>query len=144
MLLLEFSIAAHTYVLAAKSVIEVVPAVPLHPRSGLLPTLEYRGSAVPVLDLRYRYCGESTASSLATRIVLVGQNGQIPSLGLLAEHVTAVRVRALSPVDSAPAVTPIPTHCFRDEGGGVRYLVDLESLGAEADDTRDCTGQRGS
>lgn len=131
MLLLEFSIAAHPYAIRAKDVVEVVPAVPLAERPGALPLLEYRGGSVPVLDLRERYKGEATALSLVTRIVLIGERGQRPALGLLAERVTdTVRVRELSGFEVA--TTPVPAHRATDEQGRVRYLVDLEQLRADA------------
>lgn len=145
MLLLEFSIAAHTYALPAKSVVEVIPAVPLNQIPGQLPTLEYHGSRVPVLDLRQRYCGTLTAYSLATRIILVGSSGHIPALGLLVEHVTdTARVRALDAVNSASTATPIPACCVRDEKGGERYLLNLDRLIADAVGAPRSSGEAGA
>lgn len=130
-LLLEFSIAAQTYALPAKVIVEVVPAVPLREVAGQLPTLDYRGIQVPVLDLRQRYCGEATDSALATRIVLVGDNGHTPTLGLLAERVTeTVRVRAMNAVSSAPM--PVPARAICDERGIVRFVLELDRLIADA------------
>jgi len=133
MLLLVFNVAAQAYAIPAKSVVEVVPAVPLQPQRDQLPTLNYRGGRVPVLDLRQHYLGEPTTFSLTTRIVLVGESGQTPALGLLAEQVTdTLRPRMLRAVDSAPAPTPLPARCLHDESGGVLYLLDLERLIAES------------
>lgn len=133
MLLLAFSIAAQPYAIPAQDVTEVVPAVPLHEDPGQLPTLNYRGGMVPVLDLRHRYLGEPTNLCLATRIVLVGKSGQPPIVGLLAEQVTdMVRARTLSAPSAPPTTTLIPTRCARDEQGGVHYLLDLDRIVADA------------
>lgn len=132
MLLLEFSVAARTYALPAKSVVEVVPAVALNRYPGQVPTLEYHGFRVPVLDLAQRYCGTPTVCSLATRIVLVGHSEHGPALGLLVEHVIdTVRVRALNPADSALISTPVPISCVRDERGDERYLLNLDQVTAD-------------
>lgn len=142
-LLLEFSIAAQTYALPAKVIVEVVPAVPLRETSGQLPTLEYRGIRVPVLDLRQRYCSEPTACALATRIVLVGESGHTPALALLAERVTdTVRVRGLNAVSSAP--TPVPAQPMADEHGIVRFVIELHRLIADATGESSTSAQDGA
>ena len=95
MLFLLFQIRDERYCLEASRVIEVAPMVqakpvPLAPPyvAGLI---NYRGAAVPVIDLATLLYGSPCRPLLSTRIILVDYesgDGSRHALGLLAEHVT--------------------------------------------------------
>jgi chemotaxis-related protein WspB len=130
MLLLELSIAGQRYALPATHIVEVVPAVALTQTSGKLPTLDYRGHAVPVLDLGAHYRGVAGSPTLATRIVLVGRHSNAPLLGLLAERVTdTVKTKALRVEHSDEG--PVPATRQQDERGQWYHVLDLQRIFAQ-------------
>ena len=81
----------------ASSVVEVVPAVRLHPAPGGPPWLaglfRFRGSVTPVLDLHRLIEGSPCPVRLSTRIVVIEAqvNNGPRHLGLLAERVTDLK-----------------------------------------------------
>jgi chemotaxis-related protein WspB len=117
----------------ARTVIEVVPRVQLHPTpagtSGLAGLLRYRGTIVPVIDLGQALAGEPTPARLSARI-LVARCGLLPVdqvVGFIVEQVMeARRLSHLPPRVAASDVVGrvLPT----DEG--VLHLLDLEDLAA--------------
>lgn len=94
MLYLLFNVKRDAYAVEVGRLVEVVPWVPLRaiakaPRfvAGLL---NYRGQAVPVIDLCAQMFGEPSAELLSSRIMVVTyvHRGMSVLLGMLAEHVT--------------------------------------------------------
>jgi chemotaxis-related protein WspB len=124
MSLLRFEAAGQRYGLDIADVVEIVPAVELRPvphapayLSGLL---QYRGEAVPVVDLSRLMGGPPAAPRFSTRIVIVtqaGADGGRRLLGLVAEHATdaADVVDTSAEVPSGVAIPEAP------------YLGDLSS-----------------
>jgi chemotaxis-related protein WspB len=94
MLFLLFQLGADRYALPARDVVEVVPLVTLkeHPGAprGVAGLMDYRGQAVPVVDVSALALGRPGARRVSTRLFLV--NYPTPSgvrlLGLIAEHAT--------------------------------------------------------
>ncbi|MFQ3671857.1 MAG: chemotaxis protein CheW [Verrucomicrobiia bacterium] len=96
MLALLFNLGGERYALEARSVIEVIPAVPLRPLPQAPPfitgLLAHRGDVVPIVDLRQLIRQEPSLRRLSSRIILVHcpleSPPPYPLLGLLAEQVT--------------------------------------------------------
>jgi len=95
MLFLLFQLGQDRYALEARCVSQVVPLVNLKkiPRApgGVAGAFNYRGTLVPVIDLKTMALGESSAYCLSTRIILVSypvQEGEARLLGLIAERAT--------------------------------------------------------
>lgn len=93
----------------AAAVLEVVPAVKLHPASGAPPwvagVFRYRGVITPVIDLPRLATGKPCTLRLSTRIVLIEYptlDGPRP-LGLLAEQVTDLRELTVTGPEYSPA-----------------------------------------
>lgn len=95
MLFLLFQLGKDRYALDVARVVEVIPlvqlkAVPQAPR-GVAGLCNYRGKAVPVIDLSALALDRPARSRLSTRLILVrhpGAGGSDELLGLLAEQVT--------------------------------------------------------
>jgi len=94
-LFLLFQLGKDRYAIDVRQVAEVLPliAVKQIPRApaAVSGALDYRGVAVPLIDLSQLALGRPAQPRLSTRIVLVHYpdgSGQSRLLGLLAEHVT--------------------------------------------------------
>ena len=101
---------AERLAIPAAAVVEVVPAVRLHPLPGGPPwvagVFRFRGTVTPVVDLHRLATGEPCPMRLNTRIVVVnhtGPDGTKP-LGLLSERVSDLRSLATTGQPYAPAV----------------------------------------
>jgi len=96
MLLLTFRVADDLYAVAASQVVEVVPRVGLrripHAPNYLAGLFNFRGKAVPVVDLGILLGMTECAEMLHTRVILASESGRAhgPLLGLVAEHVSDV------------------------------------------------------
>jgi len=106
MLFILFQLGADRYALAASQVAEVLPlvtlkAIPRAPR-GVAGLADYRGAAVPVLDLSALALGAPAAARVSTRLLLVrsAADGGGRLLGLVAERATETLRRA--PEDFQP------------------------------------------
>lgn len=143
MLFLLFQLGADRYALDAALVAEVIPAVrvkalPGAP-AGIAGLCDYRGRAVPVVDLSALALGRPAQASLSTRLVLVrypAPDGTTPLLGLLAEHATATLRRAPEDFVAAGVDTPGAPYLgpvTRDGQGLVQRVEPARLLG---DDVR--------
>lgn len=98
MLLLTFRVADELYAVAAERVVEVVPRIELRPiphaPESLAGLFNYRGKAVPVIDLGILLGATACLERLHTRIILVDQPGGAGEtlIGLVAENVSDVMV----------------------------------------------------
>ncbi len=124
MLLLLFQIRENHFALDATQVVEVAPLLnfkPIpHAPDYVAGKINYRGKAVPVIDLCFLRAGVAAAERLSTRIILInypGEGRKENLLGLVAEHVTAT-IRP-PPDFIRPSVSPTGGACF------------LETLGQE-------------
>jgi chemotaxis-related protein WspB len=136
-LYLTFRLAADRYALEVSRIAEVLPLVGIKqlPRSpqGIAGAFDYRGTPVPVIDLRELTLGRTARAELSTRIVLVHYpdgRGDIHLLGLIAEDATELIRR--TPAEFTPSgvsngaapyfgpVAPAP--------GGLVQLVEVERL----------------
>ena len=137
MLFLLFRLGEDRYAIEARIVAEVLPLldvkqIPLAP-AAVRGAFNYRGSAVPLLDLSQLALGRPALPRLSTRIMLVNYpdgRGGTRLLGLLAEHVTDTISRAPAEFQDsgvsladAPYLGPV-TH---DEHGLVQW-VQIEAL----------------
>lgn len=126
----------------ALAVVEVVPAVRLHPAAGSPPGVaglaRYRGTVVPVVDLYRLATGEDCPVRLSTRLVILdAATAAGPKrLGLLVDRADELRDLpafdartgyAVTPADGQPDLGPL----LAVEGGVVR-LPDLDALGRMA------------
>ena len=95
MLFMQFKINDDRYVIEAKDIIEIVPfanlkRIPKAPPyvAGLL---NYRGDAVPVIDICFLMSEKLCELKLSSRIALVNykdDDGKLVCIGLLIEHLT--------------------------------------------------------
>jgi len=108
MQLLTFGLGGEPYAIESRHVVEVLPLVPARPLPGLpdylLGLITYRGDLVPLVDLGMRLDAGRAAARLSTRVIVVALAGAGDHrLGLVAEHVTAIR----SAADAAAALPPL-------------------------------------
>jgi chemotaxis-related protein WspB len=113
MLFLLFELGADRYALDAADIVEVLPLVRVKrvPRApaGIAGLVNYRGAAVPVVDLAALALGRASAASLGTRLVLVrypDTDGVVRMLGLVAEHATELLRR--NPAEFVPPPVDAP------------------------------------
>ena len=95
MLFLVFHLDNDRYALEASQVVEVLPLVGIKKRlgspRGVVGTIDYHRTFVPVIDLSELALGHRAPPRLSTRIILVRcseEKGQSPLLGLVAEKAT--------------------------------------------------------
>ncbi|UXI68597.1 chemotaxis protein CheW [Tahibacter amnicola] len=93
MLFLLFQLGNDRYALDATQIVEVLPLVQLkqvpQAPAGLAGLLNYRGAAVPVVDLSQLALGRASAPRLSTRLIMARRGGADGSLlALVAEQAT--------------------------------------------------------
>lgn len=135
MLFLVFRLGQDRYALDATDVVEVVPLVHVkrlpHAPPGLAGLIDYRGEAVPVIDLSELALRQPAQRRMSTRIILLRHgDGSVPLLGLIAEKATTTLRREAAEFiatgvrnDGAPYLGPI---CA--DGGGILQWVDAQQL----------------
>jgi len=120
MLKLLFELSGKPYSIDVSQVLEVLPVVPLEPVTGspeyMNGLLQYRGSAVPVIDLRRLIAGQPAPKKLSTRIIIIdaSKNGSTKRpLGLICEKVTDTTQKNQKPVaDDIETVLPRSMYDF--------------------------------
>ena len=138
MLFIQFQIGTDRYALEAKCVVEVVPflglkQIPQAPR-GVAGLFNYRGEAVPALDLVMLTAGHPAASRLSTRIIIVRLdiNGLGPRLvGVIAENATGTMRR--EPEDFVntgitPGTAPFLGPVLLDDRGVIQWIQEQKLL----------------
>jgi chemotaxis-related protein WspB len=95
MLFLLFQLGSDRYALPAKDVVEVLPLLAWKEitgvTAGLAGLLDYRGAAIPAIDLNALALGRPAARRVSTRVFIARYplpNGETRSLGLIAERAT--------------------------------------------------------
>lgn len=98
MLVVLFKVSGSAYALPCRSVLEVVPLLPLReaPQAPdwFAGTFAYRGALVPVIDACQLLSGQPCAKRLSSRMALVRSSTQalgVVIVGVLAERMTEVR-----------------------------------------------------
>ena len=107
MLFLLFQLGSDRYALPAGEVAEVLPLVSLKAVPGTPPgvagLMDYRGTAVPVIDLSALALGRPAARRVSTRVLMVKYplpGGEMRLLGVIAERATETIAR--QPADFQP------------------------------------------
>jgi len=137
MLFVLFQVGSDQYAVPASRVIEVLPLVlfkriPQSPR-GVAGAFNYRGTAVPVVDLNDMLLGTPAAERLSTRVLLVRypmEAGTEKILGLIAERATETLRRDESDF-AEPGITPSGMSCLGRVCKGPHGLiqwVEVENL----------------
>ena len=138
MLFLLFQIGPDRYALEASRVVEVIPMlglkkIPQAPR-GVAGLFNYRGEAVPAIDLSELTTSQPAAERLSTRILVVrttieGCGSRL--LGLIAEHATGTLRREASDftnagltLGSAPYLGPV----LLDDQGVIQWIQEQKLL----------------
>ena len=138
-LFLQFRIGGDRYLLAANTVVQVLPPQPLKQVPGapvwVAGILSYKGEPVPVLDMSQLALGQGARQVTSTRTVLVAHRhrGHEPlrTLGLILEGVTDTVHR--DPADFMPSgldgvqaryLGPV----LQDEEGGMLQWVSVDEL----------------
>jgi chemotaxis-related protein WspB len=117
MLAVLFNLGANRFAIASRTVVEILPLVALTPipqcPEFVAGQFDFRGTVVPVIDLRQLVQSKPCAPLLGTRILLVNytSGNDTHLLGLMAENVTEVRQ-----LDESEAIAP-PVHTE-----GTRYM----------------------
>jgi chemotaxis-related protein WspB len=131
MLHLVFQLDADRFVLPARAVHEVLPLVTLRAlpgaRAGLVGLINYRGQAVPVLDVALVMLGRPSVRRVSTRLWIVDHPaapGQ--RLALMVERATAMVAK--EPGEFSPAGGPLAgAACLGpvapDAGGMLQQLI---------------------
>ncbi len=95
MVFIIFRVGGDTLAMDVERVVEVVPLLTVrtvpHVPDFVLGVMNYRGTAVPVIDLSMLHCGKPSRQVLSTRIVIVrfgGPEGTERMIGLAGERVT--------------------------------------------------------
>ena len=141
MLFLLFQLGRDRYALDVAQVAEVIPlvqlkALPQAPR-GVAGLCNYRGKAVPVIDLSALALDRPARARLSTRLILVryaAPGGGDELLGLLAEQVTDTIRR--EPAEFTPAGVDSPEARYlgpvtRDRAGLVQRIEPAQLLTPE-------------
>jgi chemotaxis-related protein WspB len=143
MLFVVFKAGGSRYALEARHVLEVTPRVALRPCPGapawVAGLCNYRGAAVPVLDLGRLLGGAPCAPRLSTRLVLTpyrGRSGRERVVGLLAEGVTETATMAETDFNQAgvaTAQTPFLGTLAAEQGEFIQRLDSEHLLPTELD-----------
>jgi chemotaxis-related protein WspB len=137
MLYLLFDLGGDRYVIKASDVIEIVPLVKLTniPKAPdfIAGMFNYRGTAVPVIDMHRLITNRPYSRVMSTRIILVDYSAASSPghvLGLIAAHVTdMVNLNDKSFVDPVIQMNDMPHMSEIMTGqGGVIQRVDLENF----------------
>lgn len=116
MLFLRFHIGAEAYVLDTAPIVEVLPLVgikriPQAP-AGVAGLFNYRGKAVPVIDLSELTLGQGAQHHISTRLIVLRYGAHL--LGLIAERATETIHREAADfaasgitTDAAPYLGPV-------------------------------------
>ena len=137
MLYLSFYLGSDRYVIKASDVIEIIPLVKLTniPKAPdfIAGMFNYRGTAVPVIDMHRLITNRSYSRVMSTRIVLVDYSvasSQGHVLGLIAEHVTdMVNLDDKSFVAPVVQMNDVPHMSEIMTGqGGVIQRIDLKNF----------------
>lgn len=140
MLFLLFELGQDRYALDATRIVEVLPLVgvkrmPQAP-AAVAGVFDYRGAAVPLVDLAQLALNRPARSSLSTRIVVVNyaDAGTNRLLGLVAEGATATLRRDavdFVPCGVANPATPYLGPVTRDATGLIQW-IEVDQLLPEA------------
>jgi chemotaxis-related protein WspB len=135
MLFVLVQLGADRYALPARDIVEVLPlvafkALPGAPR-GVAGLLDYRGMAVPVIDLSALALGQPARARVSTRLLLVRytppRGGEV-LLGLVAERTTEMMQRA--PEDFRPAEVRSEAHYLGPVVQDARGLIQRVEIAA--------------
>lgn len=120
-------ISGQRYAFPAVEVEEIIPLIPCRSLAGVPPyvcgLIDYRGSAVPVVDLGMMICGDPCVRYYSTRILLTRVEGHL--LGLVAEEVTISQRwndEQWKPLGVAQKQTPFLGPVLNDELGFIQRL----------------------
>lgn len=158
---LTFFVGEHEYaieILMVREVLEyeAVTPVPLTP-ACIRGVMNVRGSAAPIIDLAFKFTGQSQPTTMKTCVVMVelaGPDGKT-AMGIVADSVN--RISEFSDADiSAPPAFGIPIHieylkALGKVGRGFVYILDIEKvlsteelLAVSALDNEDARAERSS
>jgi chemotaxis-related protein WspB len=127
-LFLQFQIGDDGYVLEAAQVTRVLPLVAIrripHAPTGVAGAINYRRTAVPVVDSSQIVLGRPASGHLSTRIILlpIRIGGQERLLGVLAEKVTQTTRRDAAEFGSTGVTTDGARYLGPVAGDGNRLL----------------------
>ena len=138
MLFLLFQLGKDRYALEARRIVEVVPLLELKrlPQApkGVAGIFNYRGQAVPAVDMSELTLGCPATERLSTRMILVYHpdgHGRNRLLGIIAEHATqTVRFEANQfqdtgvKIGAAPYLGPV----LMDANGPIQWLYEQRLL----------------
>lgn len=138
MLFLVFRIGDDRYAVEARSVVEVIPMlglkrIPQAPK-GVAGLFNYRGEAVPALDLAELTTGRPATERLSTRILVIQMdiNGRgLRPVGVIAEHATSMlQKRPEDFVDTGitPGTAPYLGPVLLDDQGVIQWIQEQKLL----------------
>jgi chemotaxis-related protein WspB len=136
-LYLLFRLGQNRYALPASGVEEVLPLLAVSALAGAPPgvagVVNYRGGAVPVVDLAAMLLGRPARQLFSTRLLILkypARNGETRRLGCIAEQAT--EVLRCAPQEFEPAGVELAgAPCLglvRPDADGLVLLVEVEAL----------------
>jgi chemotaxis-related protein WspB len=144
MLFLLFQLGKDRYALEASRVVEVVPLLgfrrlPQAPKA-VAGMFNYRGRAVPVVDLCELMLGQPASERLSTRIIIINYpdaEGGNHLLGLIAEQATTMlRTEAMDFADTGVQIAKAPYlgPMLMDSSGPIQWVHEQHLLSAPVRD----------
>ncbi len=137
MIFILFRVGGDTLAMDVERVVEVIPLLTVrkvpHVPDYVLGVMNYRGTAVPVIDLSALHSGTPSRRVLSTRIVIVrfgGPEGTERMIGLAGERVTET-IRAERGDFQPPGVRTEANRFLGDilvDGGAAIQLVEPEAI----------------
>lgn len=133
MLILEFQVGDQSFGVDFQRIVEVTPLAKLrsvpHAPAYLAGLLQFRGQAVPVVDLNRLLGAVPTEPRLSTRIILVEPAKGRPLVGLRAEHVSDLKEARDGPTGSELSVPGAPyLGPVLETGGGLVQMLAVERI----------------
>lgn len=135
MLVLLFSIGEDRYGLPAGAVFEVTPLLNLKQLPGgpdfVAGLCNFRGQAMPVLDISVLAGGLPCRPLLSTRMIVVNYplaNGSVKPLGLLAERATETALIAPADLQGPGVLAHEALGKVTVDAGGLVQLVNVQGL----------------
>ena len=147
MLFLLIELNREQYALDVRQIVEVLPLVRIrripHAPPGIAGVFDYRGAAIPAVDLSELMLGRASSSRMSTRLVVVRHgDGDGRLLGLIAERATdTIRKEssdfAASGIDNRDARYLGPVTCGRH--GIVQWIQVADVLPEGVQDALFCS-----
>jgi chemotaxis-related protein WspB len=132
-----FQLGRNRYALPARDVEEIIPLLAVSPLAGaprgIAGMVNYRGDAVPVVDLAVLLLGRPAREQISTRLLILryrAWQGKERRLGCIAEQAT--EILRCEPEEFRPLGVELAETAFlgpvRPDAGGLLQLISVDDL----------------